>query len=142
MDTSLFYDFRREIVDYAASRLNRVLDARRFYVRVQDYDPSRFAAALAFIDETTSPPLRLRVYLQLGQRIGIVPGSFRLYEDPDHPPSPDDEVYVLDAVVSKTLLNMWLLIQQDLQEFDQNNYILVDPMTPLITHDGAYIAYA
>lgn len=142
MDTSLFYDFRDEVVDYAAFRLGRVLDARKFYVKAQDYDTTRFVAALVFIDEESSPPLRLRVYLQLGETIGIIPGSFRLYEDPDHPPSPSDELYVIDAVITQTLLSEWLLIKQDLDEFYQNNYILVDPMTALITHDGAYIAYA
>lgn len=119
-----------------------MLDARKFYVKAQDYDTTRFVAALVFIDEESSPPLRLRVYSRLGETIGIIPGSFRLYEDPDYPPSPSDELYVIDAVITQTLLSEWLLIKQDLDEFYQNNYILVDPMTALITHDGAYIAYA
>lgn len=142
MDTTLFYDFRQEVVDYAAYRLGRALEAKYFYVSAQDYDPARYAGALVFTDKRIVPALRFRVYLQLSATIGIIPGSFRLYEDPDYPPSPDDELYVLDATVTQELLTQWLFIQQELDAFSQNNYILVDPITALIMHEGDYIAYA
>lgn len=142
MDTSAFYRFRDDVVNYAAYCLNRALDPRRFSVAAQNYDPNRYASALVFFNPSIQPALRLRVYLQLGDQVFIPADSFRLYEDPNNPPSPDDEVYVLDAVVTPDILQQWTMIREELLGYLQEDYLMVDPITALITHDGYYITYA
>lgn len=142
MDLTAFYDFRREVIYYAAHRLNRSLDPQRFSVIPQNYDPKRYDSALVFVNRDIHPALRIRVYLQYGDRVFIAAESFRLYEDPNNSPTPDDELYVLDAVVSDKIMQQWMMIRGDLLDYTQENYLLVDPITALITHDGYYISYA
>lgn len=112
MNYTRFYDFCDEVISYVGYRLGRVFNADQFEIDAQDYDASRYSAAFVFINRSSQPAFRVRVYLQPGNKIQIIGNSFRLCEDPDHPPSPNDEVYVLEAVADIEVLRQWQFIKR------------------------------
>lgn len=136
------FEFRDLVVAAAARQLRFDLPACGFSFGRVPHDHKRFNLAIEFFD-CNNVPLRLRVYIRNSPK-GFQIGQFRLYEDPDKQPGPEDEVYVSETDMDGgmiTMLSGYFSKKLDLNLGAYYNALLTNDGEVMLTNNGDFLLY-